>query len=228
MPSGGDYFQLQVQNSGNCLSASSRNVTDPFVLKSCQGSDDQLWQKKFSGGYFQLVNKALLANEQTNMCVDARQWNQPIMQWPCKPWQEDDQLDNQLLCQTTTNTAACAPPPGVYVTSIQQDPPPYSDADKPNTFHVFFKVTFNNSTGAAQSYTWFIRTFGQNGGQTPQQMLAIPPGVTTISVGPWNIGRTCTNFTAKAQWIRPTDGLLFTFRDPDGNEYALPFQVCRP
>lgn len=219
-------FQVQLQNTGNCLSASSTTPADPFILNSC-GSDGgtQLWQKRPSGGYFQLANNTqLAASPTTYMCVDARQFDQPIIQWFCKPWGTDDQLDNQLLCQTTGNTANCTPPAGVYVTNIQEDPP-YTDEGKPNTFHINFRVTFSNTTGYPQSYTWFVRTFGTNGGQTPQQTLTISPGTTTISVGPWNIGRTCTNYTAKAVWIRASDGLSFSFKDPDGREYSLPFQV---
>jgi hypothetical protein len=222
----GGYFHVELENSGNCLSASSNHETDPVILKNCRGSDDQLWQKRLSGGYFQLVNKTQLAEDPTNMCLDARQWGQPIMQWPCKPWHEDYQLDNQLLCQSTTNADTCTQPPGVYVTSIQI-PTPYSDPDKPNTFHVFFNVTFNNTTGTAQSYSWFVTIFGKDGGQTPQQTLAIPPGITTIAVGPWNIGRTCTaDYTAKAVWRRPDDGPLFAFKDPNGREYSTTFQLC--
>ncbi len=223
----GNYFQIRVLNGGSCLGTSSNHETDPFVIKPCGGGDDQLWQKRMSGGYFQLVNKTILAEDPVNACVDARQWNQPPMQWPCKPWGNDNQLDNQLFCQTVGTTAACTPPSGVYVTSIQQDPPPYSDDGKPNTFHVYFRVSFSNTTGSVQTYSWFVRTFGTNGGQTPQQTLDIPPGLSTVAVGPWNIGRQCTDFTAKAQWVR-SDSLTFTFKNPDGIEYALPFQVCKP
>ena len=223
----GDYFQIRLLNGGSCLGASSSHETDPFVLKPCGGGDDQLWQKRMSGGYFQLVNKTILAEDPVNACVDAEQWNQPLMQWPCKPWGNDDQLDNQLFCQTTGTTPVCTPPSGVYVTNIQQDPPPYSDEGKPNNFHVYFRVSFSNTTGGVQTYSWFVRAFGTNGGQTPQQKIDIQPGLSTIAVGPWNIGRQCTDFTAKAQWIR-SDGLTFTFKNPDGVEYALPFQVCKP
>jgi len=221
----GGYFQLQLQNTGKCVSASSTLHTDPFVLRNCSGDDSVLWQKNPSGGYFQLVNKTQLAEGPSKMCVDARQWDQPIMQWFCKPYGTDDQLDNQLLCQTTTNTDSCEPPPGVYVTNIQQTPPPYADEGTPNTFHVYINVTFSNTTGSAQPYRWFVQTYGQNAGQTSEQVLPIPPGATTITVGPWNIGRTCTNFTAKAVWRRASNGLLFSFKDPSGREYSLSFQI---
>ncbi|MBI5030281.1 MAG: RICIN domain-containing protein [Chloroflexi bacterium] len=219
------YLQLQFQNSGNCLSASSNHETDPLVITTCNGSDAQSWQKKSSGGYFQLVSKIILAEDPTNMCPDARQWSQPIMQWPCKPWGTDDQLDNQLFCQTTSNVANCAAPAGIYVTSIQQTPPPYTDEGKPNTFHFFFNVTFSNTTGQTQSFPWFVRTFGQNGGQTSQKVIPIPPGTSTISVGPWDIGRTCGDYTAKVIWIRTSDGLSFTLKKADGSEYALSFRI---
>lgn len=224
--SSGSYFQLQYQNSGNCLSASSNHETDPLILRPCRVNDEQLWQKKQSGGYFQLANKIILAEDPTNMCPDARQWNQPIMQWPCKPWGTDDQLDNQLFCQTTSNVANCAAPAGVYVTNIQQTPPPYTDEGKPNTFHFNFQVTFSNTTGQTQSFPWFVRTFGQYGGQTPQQVIPIPPGTTTIAVGPWNIGRTCGDYTAKVIWIRQSDGLSFSFKNVDGSEYSLPVRIA--
>ena len=223
----GDYFQIHLLNGGGCLGASSNHETDAFVLMPCGGGDDQLWQKRMSGGYFQLVNKTILAEDPINACIDARQWGQPLMQWPCKPWGNDDQLDNQLFCQTSGAAANCAPPAGVYVTNIQQDPPPYTDEGKPNTFHVYFRVSFSNTTGSPQTYSWFVRTFGTSGGQTPQQKLDIQPGLTTVAVGPWNIGHQCNNYTAKAQWVR-SDGLTFTFKDSDGAEYALPFQVCKP
>jgi hypothetical protein len=218
------YFQIVLQNSGSCLSASSTHETDPYILKPCGGSDDQLWLKRPSGGYFQLANKTQLAEDSANMCIDARQWDQPFMQWPCKPWGTDDQLDNQLFCQTTaTTTAACAPPPGVYVTRIVKET--QIDPDKPATSHVYFRVTFDNTTGAATVYPWFVRAIGKDGGQTPQQALAIRPGVNEIRVGPWNIGRTSEVFTAKVFWIRPSDSLQFTFKNPNGTEATLQFQL---
>jgi hypothetical protein len=223
----GDYFQLQLPSSNTCLSASSTLETDTFSLASCQASDAQLWRKRMSGGYFQLENKTLLANGPWPMCIDARQWNAPLMQWFCKPHGVDDQLDNQLFCQTTSNTADCAPPAGVYVTNIAQAPRPYSLDGKPNTFLVFFQVTFSNTTGAEQSYRWFVQTFGQNSGQTtdPKTLIPIPSGTTTVTVGPWNIGKTCTDYTAKVIWRREIDGLLFAFRDSAGSEASLSFPV---
>jgi len=218
------YFQVQLQSSGKCLSASSNHETEPFIVTDCRGDESQLWQKRLSGGYFQLANQTILAEDPTNMCIDARQWDQPPIQWPCKPWGTDDQLDNQLLCQTTTTTDTCTPPPGVYVTNIQQDPP-FTDEGKPNTFHINFRVTFSNTTGNSQSYRWFVQVFGQPNGQTEERVLTIPSGTPTITVGPWNIGRACADFTAKAVWRRASDGLLFAFKDPDGREYSLSFQI---
>ncbi len=222
-----DFLQLKEKNSGNCLAASSTLETDPFVLKNCSEDGSVLWQKKSSGGYFQLVNNWQLAKGPSKMCVDARQFDPyTIIQWFCKPHGTDDQLDNQLLCQTTTATDNCVPPLGVYVTNIQENS--VRDANNSNLLHVSFNVTFSNTTGNSQPYRWFVQVYGQPAGQTTEQVLPIPPGTSTITVGPWNIGHTCTNFTAKAIWRRAIeiDGLLFSFKDPTGREYSFQFRVC--
>lgn len=220
-----NYFQLKVQDSNNCLASSSTLETDPFVLKNCDENDSVLWQKKPSGGFFQLVNKTLLAKEQSKMCVDAEMFgNYTVIQWFCKPWKEDDQLDNQLFCQTTNTTADCALPPGVYVTNIQRDPP-YANSDHPHTFHTYFHVTFNNTTGSPQSPSWFVQVYGPNAGQTPQQTLTIPPGINTLTVGPWNIGITDTDFTARAVWVRQSDNKVIDFKQTDDSEYHIEFHL---
>lgn len=222
-----NYTQLKIQNSNTCLAASSTMVTDPFVLKNCNGDDSVLWQKKPSGGYFQLVNKTILTKEQTNICVDAEMFGTyTIIQWMCKPYLDDDQLDNQLFCQTIGTTPDCALPIGVYVVNIQPDPK--RDPEKLQ-YHVFFHVTFNN-TGSQQNYPWFVKTYGQDGAQTPEQAVPIPPGISTITVGPWNIGPACgRNFVAKVfrRRITETTNTLLVMTGPDASEYSMSFKVCQ-
>jgi len=220
-------FQVQLQNTGNCLSASSTTPADPFILKSCLGDGTQLWQKRPSGGYFQLANNTQLsASPTTNTCVDARAWEQPIIQWFCKPWGTDNQLDNQLVCQTTTNVDSCEPPPGVYVTGIRTDPP-----DPKQRQDIWFYVTFSNTTGKPQSYRWWVNIFdgGKTIGDTSKNRIEdIPPGITERKVvKEWRIGpgQPCYTYTGKAVWRRD-DGSEFTFKRPDGLEFALPFVVC--
>ncbi len=216
-PKADGTFEIEVRNTDNCLSGLGDQENIPFIVQKCSGNSQQLWEKRPSGGYFQL------AKNQTGWCVDAKQFQAPIIQWYCKPYKEDDQLDNQLFCQTTSAIAACAPPAGVYVTNIQSQSP-FSMPDTPNRFHVFFDVTFVNTMGSPQSPRWFVRTVGSNGGQTPEQALTIPSGTPTIRVGPWNIGRNCDTFTAKVIWKRPSDNFELTFRDTNGHEYSLSFR----
>ena len=123
------------------------------------------------------------------------------------------------------------PVPGhaVYVTKIRLDPPePKHEQD------VTFYVTFLNTTGADQTFRWFIFIYRQGQpnpfGQTSSDRARVISAGTVeqAAVNTWRMGvdEPCTTLEAKVYWEDPS-GSRLVFNSPDGHPYVLIFTECQ-
>lgn len=132
-----------------------------------------------------------------------------------------------LPSPAATPAARPVPPPGVYVTKIQMEPP------NPNIVQdIRFFVSFWNTAGPLQ-FKWCVYIFNSGSssprGQTScNSLVDFPLGTYEYSTpNTWKLGpgTPCTDLFAQVQGVE-TNGARLIFKTPDFTENGLYFRVC--
>ncbi len=129
--------------------------------------------------------------------------------------------------QTTEGRPAAQYPPGLYVSSVQVDPPEPKDRQTPT-----FKVTFLNTFEQPINVRWFVKIYEPEGkqsfGETAKLDSSVPVGTTTIdAVANWRAvgGNPCRQFIARI-FSETADKTVLEFPKPGGDSVHLYFSVC--
>lgn len=125
-------------------------------------------------------------------------------------------------------TATPKPPASVFVSAIKIDPTPVKSNQSP-----VFTVTFENNTGAAQSFRWFVKVYQQDQPQSfgetskvdnliapKSSKLTAPTNWKTLVVAP-----ECMFFIARVFWVDENNQVI-EFMKPNGSSPATGFNVC--
>lgn len=121
-------------------------------------------------------------------------------------------------------------PPGVYAISIQVVQP-----EPKRGQYVTFKVTFLNTTGAAQRYEWIVKPYPPESrhakGETFKKVDEIPTGISElVSAEGFKISGPgpCEEYIARVFWVDPNNKQNhIEFLKPDGSGGPTAnFQVC--
>ena len=121
-------------------------------------------------------------------------------------------------------TTTPALPPGVYVTSLRVDPSP-PNKSQPMTFF----ATFQNGTGAPQSYVYRVEIFRPDSlppslGVTSSVNVSVPVGVSVQQSGLYNVNA-CIPLRARVIW-EGDHKKRNPFVKPDGSDFWFDFIVC--
>lgn len=127
-------------------------------------------------------------------------------------------------------TAPAAPGPGLFVTGIRLQP-----QDQPlHNMDTSFFVTFQNTSSAAQNFTWKVYIFKAD---TPAKSNSDLTGVSTsfpagskevqagstFRYGP--TGSACDYFFAQVGFLDANNNIIY-FSQPDGQAFKKGFQIC--
>lgn len=125
-------------------------------------------------------------------------------------------------------TATVRPPTSVFVTAIKIAPTPVRSNQAPT-----FTVTFQNTTGQALTYRWFVKLYLQNQpqsfGETAKLDSVIPPQLITLAA-PTNwktlvVAPECLFLIARVFWVDENNQVI-EFMKPNGTSPATGFYVC--
>ncbi len=123
-------------------------------------------------------------------------------------------------------------PPGVYVTKLVTNPA------KPNIGDtISFKVTFLNTTGSSQFYTWLVKVyqcpeqcqdFKHSYGETTRVSSHIgTPSVELETPKHINLGVGKCDYIAIPHYVDPTNQQIIPFQSLKGNPLYVPFSACK-
>ncbi|MBI5030959.1 MAG: hypothetical protein HZB51_10560 [Chloroflexi bacterium] len=125
-------------------------------------------------------------------------------------------------------TATPRPPASVFVTAIKITPSPVRSNEPP-----VFTVTFQNTTGKALNYRWFVKLYlqdqPQSFGETAKLDSVIAPQLSS-SAAPSNwktlvVFPECMFLIARVFWLDESNQVI-EFMKPNGTSPATGFYVC--